>query len=205
MSYYPPADGAGGGGYPNQNQGFNQGGGGFPQQDPYNQGGGGFQQQGYQQHQQQGGGAYPGGFSQNEGYGQQAYGQQGGGAYPGGFPQNEGGGGGFQEDGMLPGGFRSASEVPEEHLPPGYNPQTRAPYQANELPRGASPAPEGYEGYVPEGMSTREAHERGFIGTAGGGLLGAWLGHKFGKKHGHGFLGSLGGAGLGGFLGGKLL
>lgn len=53
-------------------------------------------------------------------------------------------------------------------------------------------------------MSRDEAQSRGFLGTAGGGLLGMWLGHKFGKKHGHGFLGTLGGAGAGGFIGNKL-
>ena len=31
-------------------------------------------------------------------------------------------------------------------------------------------------------MSRDEAKSRGFLGEAGGGLLGAWLGHKLGKK-----------------------
>ena len=53
-------------------------------------------------------------------------------------------------------------------------------------------------------MSRDEAQSRGFLGSAGGGLLGMWLGHKFGKKQGHGMLGTLGGGGLGAILGGKL-
>ena len=61
-----------------------------------------------------------------------------------------------------------------------------------------------YAGYIPAGMSRDEAQSRGFLGGAGGGLLGLWLGHKFGKKQGHGFLGSLGGAGAGAFIGNKL-
>lgn len=31
-------------------------------------------------------------------------------------------------------------------------------------------------GYIPRGMSREEAQDRGFIGGAGGGLLGMWLG-----------------------------
>ena len=37
-------------------------------------------------------------------------------------------------------------------------------------------------GYIPAGMDEHEAKSRGFLGEAGGGLLGAWLGHKLGKK-----------------------
>ncbi len=160
MQNYPPP-----GGNQGYNQGYdqNQGQGGFNQgQGGYNQGQGGYNQ-GYNQssgygHQPQGGSQgydqwNPNSAGQNSfgggssGYGApNVYPQQGGGfnsnsQAPSGYPQQQGS---FGQQGD-PSQW-NAQTVPQEHLPPGYNPNTRAPYQPHELPPGAQMAGPGEEG-----------------------------------------------------------
>ena len=59
---------------------------------------------------------------------------------PAGYPQQHGDMFGDHTGGYNP------QNVPVEHLPPGYNPNTRAPYQPHELPPGAQMAGPGEEG-----------------------------------------------------------
>lgn len=154
MQNYPPP-----GGFNQGQQGYNQG---------YNQptqgyGGSGYNQppqgggQGYDSWQPNAGGQGNFGAQSNFG-GQPGYGapQQNFQQQPGGFPQqntsqfNQGGAPAGYPGQQQQGGFGQqsydAQSVPLEHLPPGYNPQTRAPYQAHELPAGAQPAGPGEEG-----------------------------------------------------------
>ena len=157
MQNYPPPGG------------YNQGQGGYNQGYDQNQGQGGYNQghnssgSGYG-HQPQGGGqGYDqwnpnSGGQQNFGGGSSGYGapnaypQQGGGfnsnsQAPPGYPQQQGS---FGQGG--PGQY-DAQSVPLEHLPPGYNPATRAPYQAHELPPGAQLAGPGEEGEFSSSIS----------------------------------------------------
>ena len=138
MSYYPPPEGSG---YPNSQSGYPNSQSGYPSSQS------GYPAQGPQQT-----------FNHESGYGQPYGGQPGYPQGPEGYPSayNAPQPGGYPQadpyshgaPGPYPGGFPDGQSVPKEELPPGYNPTTGRAFEPNELPYGASPAPEGFEGAI---------------------------------------------------------